>query len=45
MGGIGKGMLIVLVILYVLSPIDAAVGLIDDFIIGLIGFAAVSKKK
>lgn len=45
MGGIGKGMLIVLVILYILSPIDAVVGPIDDIIVSLIGFAAVSKKK
>lgn len=45
MSGIGKGMLIVMVLLYILSPIDLAPGPIDDFILGLMGFAAAAKMK
>lgn len=41
MNDLAKGMLIVLIILYIVSPVDLAVGPIDDIIAGLIGFAAV----
>ena len=40
MSDVGKGMLLVLVILYVVSPIDACPGPIDDIIVLLIGLAA-----
>ena len=40
MDGVMKGMLIVLVILYVVSPIDACPGPIDDIIVILLGLAA-----
>lgn len=35
-----KGMLIVLVILYIISPIDFAPGQVDDAIVLLLGLAA-----
>lgn len=40
MDGVGKGMLIVLVILYVISPIDLMPGPIDDLLVILLGIAA-----
>ncbi len=40
MDGTMKGILILLVILYVISPIDAAPGPIDDIIVVLLGIAA-----
>ncbi len=40
MDGVMKGMLIVLVILYFISPLDAAPGPIDDVIVILLGMAA-----
>lgn len=40
MNDIAKGMIIVLIILYIVSPIDACPGPIDDIILALIGFAA-----
>ena len=40
MGGFAKGMIIVLIILYIVSPIDACPGPIDDIIVLLIGLAA-----
>lgn len=40
MSGIGKGMLIALVILYLVSPIDLCPGPVDDIIVLLIGLAA-----
>ena len=40
MNGIAKGMLLVLVILYVISPIDLCPGPIDDLIVILMGAAA-----
>jgi uncharacterized membrane protein YkvA (DUF1232 family) len=45
MNGIAKGMIIVLVILYVVSPVDLAPGPIDDLIVMLLGVAAMSGKK
>lgn len=39
MSDVGKGMLLVLVILYVLSPVDACPGPVDDIIVLLIGLA------
>lgn len=35
-----KGMILVLMILYVLSPVDACPGPIDDIIVVLLGVAA-----
>lgn len=40
MNGIMKGMLTVLVILYVVSPLDLCPGPIDDIIVVLLAFAA-----
>ena len=38
-----KGMLIVLVVLYVISPIDLCPGPVDDLIVVLLGMAANKK--
>lgn len=43
MSDVGKGMLIVLVILYIVSPIDFAPGPVDDAIVLLLGMAAAKK--
>lgn len=40
MNGVVKGMLLVLIILYVVSPIDFCPGPIDDIIVILLGVAA-----
>lgn len=40
MSGIMKGMLLILMVLYIVSPIDACPGPIDDIIVLLIGIAA-----
>ena len=40
MDGVGKGMLIILIILYVLSPVDLMVGPVDDLLLILFGVAA-----
>ncbi len=40
MNDIAKGMLIVLVILYIVSPLDVCPGPVDDIIVMLLGFAA-----
>lgn len=40
MNGVIKGIMLVLMILYILSPIDASPGPIDDFIVFLISIAA-----
>lgn len=40
MDNVVKGMLLVLMILYIVSPIDACPGPIDDIIVLLIGIAA-----
>lgn len=40
MNGVMKGMLIMLVILYVVSPLDAMPGPVDDLIVILLGMAA-----
>ena len=39
MGDAMKGMILVLMILYILSPIDACPGPIDDVIVLLVGIA------
>lgn len=44
MNDIAKGMIIVLIILYIVSPIDACPGPIDDIIVALIGFAATKNQ-
>lgn len=43
MNGIIKGMLIILVILYVISPLDAVPGPVDDIIVALLGIALQRK--
>lgn len=43
MSDVGKGMLIVLVILYIVSPIDFAPGPVDDAIVLLLGMAVAKK--
>ncbi len=43
MSDVAKGMLLVLVILYVISPIDACPGPIDDIIVMFLGLAAQAK--
>jgi uncharacterized membrane protein YkvA (DUF1232 family) len=40
MDGVMKGMLIILVILYIISPLDAMPGPVDDVIVILLGMAA-----
>lgn len=40
MSGMGKGMILILMILYIISPIDACPGPIDDLIVLLIGLEA-----
>ena len=40
MNGVAKGMLFVLLILYVLSPVDLCPGPIDDVIMMLVYFAS-----
>lgn len=44
MSDVGKGMLIILVILYIVSPIDFAPGPVDDAIVLLLGLAATKKE-
>lgn len=44
MNDVAKGMLIVLVILYVVSPIDVCPGPIDDIIVMILGLAAAKRK-
>lgn len=45
MNDIGKGMLIVLVVLYIISPIDLMAGPVDDVIVLLLGLAAAKKSE
>ena len=40
MNGVAKGMLLVLMILYIVSPLDLCPGPIDDLIVLLVGIAA-----
>ena len=40
MEGVMRGMLIVLVILYIVSPVDLCPGPIDDILVLLLGIAA-----
>ena len=40
MSDIAKGMILVLMILYIVSPVDACPGPIDDLIVLFIGLAA-----
>ena len=42
MNGVAKGMLMALMIVYILSPVDACPGPIDDLLVLIIGIA-VSK--
>ena len=44
MNDIAKGMLVILMILYVLSPVDAMPGPVDDVIVALMGVAMMSRK-
>ena len=45
MNDVAKGMIIILMILYVVSPIDACPGPIDDLIVILIGIAATKGRE
>lgn len=45
MNGVMKGMILVLMILYIVSPIDASPGPVDDIIVLLIGLAATKGRK
>ena len=45
MGDFGKGMFVILMVLYILSPVDACPGPIDDLIVLLIGLAASRRDK
>lgn len=45
MNGVMKGMILVLMILYIVSPIDACPGPVDDIIVLLIGLAATKGRK
>lgn len=40
MSDFGKGMILVLMILYIVSPIDACPGPLDDLVVLIIGLAA-----
>lgn len=40
MSDVGKGMILILMILYIVSPIDVCPGPIDDLLVLLIGLAA-----
>lgn len=40
MNGVMKGMILVLMVLYIVSPIDACPGPVDDLIVLFIGLAA-----
>ena len=40
MNGVAKGMLLVLVFLYIVSPVDLCPGPIDDLIVLMLGIAA-----
>lgn len=43
MNEVVKGMILALMIIYIVSPIDACPGPIDDLIVMIIGFAARKK--
>ena len=45
MNNIGKGMILILMILYIVSPIDAAPGPIDDLLVFIIGMAAQKRTR
>jgi uncharacterized membrane protein YkvA (DUF1232 family) len=45
MNGVMKGMILVLMILYIVLPIDACPGSIDDIIVLLIGIAATKGRE
>ncbi|MCR5112244.1 MAG: hypothetical protein K6B38_15280 [Ruminococcus sp.] len=45
MSDVGKGMLMILVIMYILSPVDLAPGPVDDLLVLLIGMASTKRSK
>lgn len=45
MDGVMKGMILVLMVLYIVSPIDACPGPIDDIIVLVIGLAATKGRE
>ena len=45
MNGVAKGMILVLVILYIVSPIDVCPGPVDDIIVLLLGIAATKGRE
>ncbi len=44
MSDFAKGMLVVLMLIYIVSPVDLAPGPVDDLIIALAGCSAMRKK-
>lgn len=45
MNNVAKGMILVLMILYVVSPIDVCPGPVDDLIVLLVGIAAQKNRR
>ena len=45
MSGVMKGMILVLMILYIVSPLDACPGPVDDIIVLLIFMAAIKGRE
>ena len=44
MNDVAKGMLLVLMLLYIISPVDLMPGPVDDVIVALMGVAMMSRK-
>lgn len=44
MSKLGKAILVGLLVLYIVSPIDAVPGPIDDLLLGLVGYAALKNQ-
>lgn len=45
MNGVLKGMLIILLVIYIVSPVDFCSGPVDDFILILLSLCGISGKK
>ena len=44
MNDVAKGMILVLMLLYIISPVDLMPGPVDDVIVALMGVAMMSRK-
>lgn len=44
MNDVMKGMFIILILLYIISPVDLCPGPVDDIIVLLLGFSASKKR-